>query len=375
MYADLHIVTNDYPNAVDNAQMSDVYYLIKSLHEHKVNIHLHCFTKNDIEPPLQLKECCSSIQNYDRDFSNISFKIDLPFHVSTRANKKLIENLNKDNSPILFIGLSTSYPLYANLLEKDRKTAIRLNKNESAYYRQLSTLVPWKGKKLHYQIESWRMSNYLKKLIAKKIFIFSNSPNEVSAIESKQKVQIQHLPLFTGILPLIHQSGNGHFCLFHGRLSNEETSYAAFWLLEHVFNQLEIPFVIAGSNPSLHLENAAHVRQHTCLVANPGEKELQELIKKAQLVLSPAFILEENDESLLQTLALGRHLLINPKKSTNKAIQSFCHIAHSPQEFIEKTKSLFDTAFSEEEKMRRQEIIHAKLQDQESTIKLISWLN
>jgi hypothetical protein len=219
------------------------------------------------------------------------------------------------------------------------------------------------------------MSNYLKKLTAKKTLFFCNSTKEDNSIGPNQNDKLQHLPLYTGILPLIYQPGKGHFCLFHGRLSNEETSYAAIWLLEHVFNQLEIPFVIAGSNPSAHLENAAHVRQHTCLVANPSEKELQELIKKAQLVLSPAFIQEESDESLLQMLALGRHLLINPKKSTNKTIQASCHIAQTPEEFIEKTSILFETEFSEVEKLERQQIIHTKYQDQENTRKLINWLN
>jgi hypothetical protein len=371
----LHIVTSELPNAVDNSQMSDAYFLIKSLQEQKIRIHLHCLSNDTLEPTTQLSEICDSITVYDRDISKISLKLDLPYHVSTRSNIKLIERLKEDNFPILFFGLASSYAIYDNNLVGNRKTAIRLNKNESAYYHQLSSLVPWKGKKLHYEVESWRMSNYLKKIVAKKTTLFI-SPNAINVtVGQKSGYDSQLTPLFTGMPPIFHQSGMGHFCLFYGRLSNEETAYAAFWLLEHVFNKLEIPFVIAGSNPSTHLENAAHVRQHTCLVSNPGDKEMQELIKKAQVVVSPAFIQEEGDDNLLPSLALGRHILINPKKSNDKEIKSVCHIAQSPEEFIEKTKLLFETEFSEEEKYARQQLLNNRYQDQNSLAKLLNWIS
>jgi len=370
----LHIVTSELPNAVDNSQISDAYFLIKSLHEQKINIHLHYLSNDNHEPSSQLIELCDSISYYDRDLSKISLKLDLPYHVSTRSNMKLIERLKKDDFPILFFGLSTSFAIYDNFLGNNRKTAIRLNKNESTYFHQLSTLVPWKGKKLHYEVEAWRMSNYLKKIITKKIPLFISSISMYTAVGQKPRAQAQLAPLFTGMPPVFHQSGKGNFCLFHGRLSNEETSYAAFWLLEHVFNTLEMPFVIAGSNPSAHLENAAHVRQHTCLVANPSDKEMQELIKKAQVVVSPAFIGEEGDDNLLQSLALGRHILINPKRSKDKEIKSVCHTAESPEEFIEKTKLLFETEFTEEEKYARQQLLNNRFKDQESLEKLLNWL-
>ncbi len=371
----LHIVTSDFPNGIDNPQLSDAFFLIKALSHQKINIHLHSYVLLDEEPSVQLTELCSSVSFYQRDKSNISLKKDLPYHVSTRSSQKLIERLNEDNFPILFMGLSSSYPLYGKQLSSDRKIAVRLNKNEAVYYQQLAALVPWKGKKVHYQVEALRMKNFLKKLIAKKTTFFISSDEMVHGFKSQKVNQFNSLALFTGMPPLFHQSGNGHFCLFYGRLSDEETAYAAFWLLEHVFNTLEIPFVIAGSRPSRHLENAAHVRQHTCLVSDPGEKEMQDLIKKAQVVLSPAFIQHEEDDHLLQALALGKHVLINPKSSKKTQSLTYCHLAQSPEEFIEKTKSLFETPLGEEEKYARQHLLNAKFQDENSLEKLINWLS
>lgn len=371
----LHIVTSDFPNGIDNPQLSDAFFLIKALSQQKINIHLHSFVLLNEEPSVQLTELCSSISFYQRDKSNISLKSDLPYHVSTRSSQKLIERLNQDDFPILFMGLSSSFPLYGNHLSSNRKYAVRLNKNEAAYYQQLASLVPWKGKKVHYQVEAWRMKNFLKKLIAKKISFFISSVEMAQGFKPQKPSQLNQLALFTGMPPVFHQPGTGHFCLFYGRLSDEETAYAAFWLLEHVFNTLEIPFVIAGSNPSTHLENAAHVRQHTCLVSNPGEKEMQDLIKKAQIVLSPAFIQHEEDDHLLQALALGKHVLINPKSSRKTKAHAYTHLAQSPEEFIDKTRNLFETPFCEEEKYARQHILNEKFQDEKSLEKLISWLS
>ncbi|MEY3058807.1 MAG: hypothetical protein RL000_159 [Bacteroidota bacterium] len=371
----LHIVTSELPNAVDNSQTLDAYFLIKSLHQQKISIHLHCLSNDFFEPTPQMNEICETINYYERDLSKISFKLDLPYHVSTRSSNKLRERLNQDDFPILFMGLTSSFAIYDNYLSSERKTAIRLSKNESVYFQQLSSLVPWKGKKLHYQVEAWRMNRYFKRLISQKTTLFTSSKKLHEVLKQKTENHTQWVPLFTGMPAVFHQSNKGHFCLFHGKLSNEETAYAAFWLLEHVFHTLEIPFVIAGSNPSTHLENAAHVRQHTCLVTNPGEKEMQELIKKAQIILSPTFIEAEGDDNLLQSLALGRHILINSKRSKDKEIKSVCHIAQSPEEFIQKTKELFETEFSEEEKYARQQLLNNKFQDQESLGKLLSWIS
>jgi hypothetical protein len=71
---------------------------------------------------------------------------------------------------------------------------------------------------------------------------------------------------------------------------------------------------------------------------------------------------------------LGRHILINPKRSKDKEIKSVCHTAESPEEFIEKTKLLFETEFTEEEKYARQQLLNNRFKDQESLEKLLNWL-
>ena len=373
MSNEMHIVTIDLPRALDNIQLSDAFFIIKALHEKHIRIHLHCFTKQSENASSPIFDLCSSIHFYERDITKISFRPDLPYHVSTRSSIQLIEKLNRDELPIMFMGLSVSYPIYSRQLNTNRSIAVRLNKNETKYFNQLSEIVPWRGKKIHYQVEAWRMKNYLKNIISKQVLFFSSSTLNFLNFSPKKHNQFQSLPLFTGIPPIFHPSGKGHFCLFIGRLSDKETAYAANWLLDHVFHQIEIPFVIAGSNPSPFLENAAHVRKHTCLVANPSDKEIQELIKKAQLILSPA-VIEEDEGNIGQSLALGRHILINPKKTNDQVLLKVCHIAQSPQEFCDKVKYLFEKEFTEEEKFSRQHVLLEKFKDETAVNSLINWL-
>ena len=141
------------------------------------------------------------------------------------------------------------------------------------------------------------------------------------------------------------QSGNGSFCLYHGNLGKTEHAYTANWLLQNVFKTLEVPFVVAGDNPSEQLEEAAHEKMHTCLVSNPSEKELQDLIKKAQVNLLPSFVEQCNTGLLYQSLALGRHVLTNSKGACEMGVASTCHVADSNAAFIQMTEALFNQPF------------------------------
>ena len=130
MMNEMHIVTTDLPRGLDDAQGSDAFFIIKSLYEKQIRVHLHCFDKQEENAIAPINEICSSINFYERDIAKISLKPDLPYHVSTRSSTQLIDKLNQDELPILFIGLSVSYPIYSRQLKSGRKIAVRLNKNE-----------------------------------------------------------------------------------------------------------------------------------------------------------------------------------------------------------------------------------------------------
>src|SRR3989442_10397132 len=100
---------------------------------------------------------------------------------------------------------------------------------------------------------------------------------------------ISYLPVFIPFQKVRSMEGIGTYCLYHGNLSVTENEKAAIFLVENVFNKMKVPFVIAGRNPSARLQRLAHFHCHTCLVANPGDSEMRDLIAKAQIHILPSF--------------------------------------------------------------------------------------
>jgi len=206
------------------------------------------------------------------------------------------------------------------------------------------------------------------------------APLQFAVSSEYPKSKIQGLNNYTVIEQLIEmpfvmpQSGVGNFCLYHGNLSKTEHAYAANWLLQNVFKTLEIPFVIAGDNPSDQLEKAAHEKMHTCLVANPSEKELQDLIKKAQVNILPSFVSQCNTGLLFQALAMGRHVLTNAKGACEMSNTSTYHLAESNDEFMSMTEALFNKSFDGPEHESRAAFLNGKYNNHKGVSTLIKML-
>jgi hypothetical protein len=183
------------------------------------------------------------------------------------------------------------------------------------------------------------------------------------------------IPEFKEELQPFFKEGNGSFCLYYGDMSKKENEYSAKWLLEHVFNKLEIPFVIAGNNPDESLEQAAHVRMHTCLVSNPSAQEMSELIKKAQIVLMPSLIDQQSQDNVLKSLLWGRHILVNHKATHESPFAKWFEVAETPELFREKIESLFSQPFHENEKNTRLEGLLQMGSEESKALKLVSLLN
>ena len=105
----LHIITHDVPYPADFGGVVDLFYKIKWLHKTGLKIHLHCFVNKRLEQE-ELKKYCASVNYYPRkNISGISLRI--PFIVYSRRDNKLLQNLLKDQHPILMEGIHCSYYL------------------------------------------------------------------------------------------------------------------------------------------------------------------------------------------------------------------------------------------------------------------------
>ncbi len=368
----LHIVCFDVPYPPDYGGAFEMFYKIKALHDEGVHIHLHCFDYGRGHQD-KMKNWCHEIYYYERTEGHKGFSFRLPYIVTSRANKQLLENLQKDDYPILLEGIHCSYFLYGNDLA-NRKILLRLHNAEHLYYKQLSHYSRSLIKKIYYYHESHLLKRYEKE-IASKCLVLPLTETEVNHYrEEFHAKQVVYLPAFIGWdIPLCRE-GAGTFCLYHGNLSVPENEKAAIWLLENVFDELEIPFVIAGKKPSARLNQLAHRKKHTCLVANPSEKEMQDLIQKAHINILPAFSDTGIKFKLLNSVFCGRHCVVNDTMVKGTYLDPACHIAGNAEGFKSILVQLYHKPFHEEEIQLRNGLLQHYYNNKVNAKRLIQWI-
>ena len=182
---------------------------------------------------------------------------------------------------------------------------------------------------------------------------------------------ISHLPAFLPYLNAVGKEGNGCFCLYHANLSINENEEAATWLLQNIFNTIDVPFVIAGKNPSQKLEFLAHQYSNTCLVANPSDKELHDMIAKAQINILPSFNNTGVKLKLLNALYNGRHSLVNHAGVDGSGLDTLCTIADDADEFKTAIKYLYSIPYTREENEKRELLLQELYNNEKNANKLI----
>lgn len=364
----LHIITHDVPYPADFGGVIDAFYKIKSLHAIGVKIMLHCFTKKRPEQNI-LKEYCYSVNYYPRKMV-VGISKSLPFIIASRKSNRLLKNLLKDDFPILFEGIHTTYHLYKNNL-KDRKCFIRILNVENIYYHYLAKNENNIFKKIYFHIESLILKEFEKNIANKaKILALSTTDQEIYSKQFSAK-DITYLSPFLPTTHLSSKFGVGNYVLYNGNLSVNENEKAALWLIENVFVNLKIPFVIAGFNPSQKLKVIAKKYNHISIVANPSEINMHLLIENAQINILPSFNNTGVKFKLINSLYNGRHCLVNFAGVDGSGLNNLCYISETAIEFQNKVQNLFNEPFTQKEMQRRSTALK-KLYNNEQNAQLIS---
>lgn len=368
----VHIVTHDVPWPADYGGVIDLFYKLKALHELGVNIHLHCFTQGRTSQE-ELNKYCSTVTYYQRKNNISRFSFSLPFIVNSRASAELINNLQKDDYPVLLEGIHCTYHLNNGDLDS-RKVIVRLHNTEFEYYRQLAKQEKGLLKKIYFLHESRRLKKYEKTIADKAVFLSVNKHD----VELYQKLfsakNIHYLPVFLPYTLAAGKEGKGCFCLYHGNLSINENEAAAIWLLQNVFNKLSIPFVIAGKDPSKKLLSLAHQHQHTCLVVNPSQTEMQDLITKAHVHVLPSLNNTGIKLKLLNALFNGRHCLVNKAAVNGSGLENFCCITEDAVSFQKKIEELYLQPFTEQEIQQRHGLLQTTYNNEINARRLMTFL-
>ena len=352
----LHIVTHDVPWPADFGGVVDLFYKIKTLHQNGIKIYLHCFI-NRRPQQKELEKYCEKVFYYNRQKKISRFSLSLPFIVSSRKSEELIKNLQNDEYPILLEGIHCTYPLYAEKLN-GRNVWLRLHNAEFEYYHHLALHEKNPFKKFYFHQESRLLKKYEGKL-AKSTAIVAVSDHDVNIYKQQfNAIKINHLPVFLPYLNIEGKEGKGCFCLYHANLSINENEEAAIWLLQNIFEGLDIPFVIAGKNPSQKLIFLSESNLNVCLVANPSDKDLNDLIAKAQINILPSFNNTGVKLKLLNALFNGRHCLVNKAGVEGSGLHKFCTIAEDEDDFKNTIKHLYTIPYTIEDVAKRQQLLN-----------------
>ncbi len=346
------------PNTLGDAQQT--YWLIEALSGSGIQVHLFTFSDSDSKintaATEQLSKICSSVNTYPINQGHRNFSFSAPYATTKYQNTQLINDLNKNNFPILIEGLGPSELALSSAIE-NKKIWVRLLTYAPRYFRYLQERSSAPLKKIFYQREAVLSKRILKKINQRVNWIVTSENDKKILEDSFLGDKIQILAAFKNSTSSItSKPGLGNFCLFQGNLSDAATHKTARWLLTHVFHNLKVPFVITGNNPSPSLVTLAHSKPHTCIVANPSSTERHDMIEKAQIVIQPSFIKDVADEALIEGIQKGRHCLTN-NKTINSHFAACYHQGTSANAFQEIIIQLYHHPFSEEEIETRKRLI------------------
>ncbi len=346
----LHIISFNVPYPANYGGVIDVFYKAKALAGAGVKVHLHCFEYDRKRAP-ELEQLFHSVDYYKRNISKKYLFKRYPYIIETRNSARLVENLLKDDYPILMEGIHTSMLLLEKRL-KNRKRLVRTHNIEHDYYTNLSRAETDPFKKYYFYTEAGKLKKF-EKVLASADHLVAISQKDFQHF-SKRFKNVSYIPAFHPHKKVESLTGQGSYVLYHGNLSVPENSDVVRFLLTEVFNDLNIPVIIAGLNPSRTLQNMAGELSNVKLVANPNDENLKNLIKQAHVNISITGQATGMKLKLLNALYNGRFCVVNDKMLSGNGLDVLCEVANDVRSIKKQIVRLMQREFTLEMKDSRE---------------------
>lgn len=363
----LHVISFDVPYPANYGGVIDVFYKLKALHAEGVKIHLHCFEYGRAEARI-LEGICEKVFYYKRGMSKQRLFSTLPFVVITRSSEKLMENLLRDQNPILFEGLHCCFHLSDDRLV-ERIKIVRTHNIEHDYYKSLEKVEKSFFRKTYFKMEAKKLERF-EKVLDNANYVAAISPSDTNVLSQRYN-NVHQITAFHPNEEVKINEGQGEFCLYHGNLEVGENNEAALFLVNEVFSKIKIPLIIAGRKPSAELVNVVSNYPHIKLRANINTQEIDELIKNAQINILPTFQATGIKLKLLASLFNGRYCIVNTPMVSNTGLEGLCSIKDTPEEIRTEVQRLFVLPFDMKEKQNREKILSESFSNKKNVKKLI----
>jgi len=368
----LHIICHDVPFPPNYGGVFDLFYKIKTMHQKGILIHLHCFEYGR-GTQQELNSYCVEVKYYSRKQGHKGFSHKLPYIVCSRSNSELLDRLLQDEYPILIEGIHCSYLLNDERF-RSRKKFLRIHNVEYLYYRHLFHASSSLIKKLYYFHESNILKKYERDVANKAILLAVTEQDARVYREQFGAENIHYLPVFLPFRPNCTQEGTGCYCLYHGNLTIGENEKAVTWLLNYVFRDLALPVVIAGKDASPRLVRAVARHSHACLIANPSEEEIRDMIFKAQVHVLPSFNSTGIKLKILNALFNGRHCVVNEAAVKGTGLEGMCHVCGDAHSFRKVISEIYSRPLTAEEGRSRSQILCSLFNNDRNADQLIQWI-
>jgi len=368
----LHIISFDIPYPDNYGGVIVIFNQIKALHAQGVKIILHCYQYGDRTPQPELANFCHEVYYYKRSRS-LFYQISLlPFIMRTRNSSALLKRLRKDNHPILFEGMHTTSLVWNKRL-RSRQKLVRMHNVEWQYYESLFSLTsPLEFfEKLYYFIESIKLQRIEPRVVLHADEIIAMSSNDV-AYYRDMKANTHYIPAFHPNSTVQSQLGRGNYVLFHGKLSVPDNERAATWLIEEVFPEdLGIPFIIAGMEPSWRLVELVERYAHIQLIENPDEHKMNELILHAGINLLVSFQTAGIKLKLINALFRGRFCIVNEQMVSGTGLAKLCYVRNSPPAIRQTIEALLNAPFEQGRIEERRACLESEYSNERNAKKLM----
>jgi glycosyltransferase involved in cell wall biosynthesis len=224
---------------------------------------------------------------------------------------------------------------------------------EHVYYFKLSKAESNYLKKIYFYVEALKLETFEKVLkSADKLLLVSQSDCDYFAKKFGKEKTI-YLPSFHPNEKISCQIGKGLYALYHGNLSVPENNIAAIFLVKKVFSQLDIPFKIAGMDPSSNLIDLCKKNPNIELIANPSNEVMNQLIEAAHINCLYTHQATGLKLKLINVLFRGRFCLTNTDMLEGSNLEDLCVIADNQITYAEQVKKLFQKEFSMDEIEKR----------------------
>lgn len=369
----LHIISHDVPWPADYGGVVDLFYKLKALHAEGIKIKLHCFLYGSRNKQDELNKYCEEVIYYKRQTGLKGLSISKPYIVQSRANPLLLENLLKDDAPVLMEGIHCT--AYLNdLLKMDRTVLLRLHNVESLYYSHLFKHEKNLFKKIYFLNESMFLRKYEQRLPENLPVICVSKNDARYYVEVFEKSNVHFLPVFIPTAEVKSKEGMGDYCLYHGNLSVAENEKAVLWLLKKVFSKINKPLIVAGRNPSDKLKRMINSNVNTKLVENPTDDEINDLIANAHIHVLPSMNSTGVKLKLINALFNGRHCVVNEAGVEGSGLDAACHTGANAEAIAAIILQLYNFPFGEEEISLRKKLLPQLFDNKKNALQLIQWI-